>query len=139
MELQPADRRAYALSGKATLTLEGRSSRFTYRIEKTERAQVASHWVYVLNGPNNETDFKFLGGIETKHVHGQSASVFYHSGKSRIGVEAPSAKAFEWFWRNIESDKVRVYHSGQCGRCGRTLTTPESIRTGLGPVCAERG
>ena len=33
--------------------------------------------------------------------------------------------------------RADVYHSGTCSRCGRVLTTPESIRSGLGPVCAE--
>ena len=28
--------------------------------------------------------------------------------------------------------------TGECGVCGRTLTNPESIRRGIGPVCAGR-
>lgn len=32
-----------------------------------------------------------------------------------------------------------VLLSKQCVRCGRTLTTPESIATGLGPECAKKG
>lgn len=31
---------------------------------------------------------------------------------------------------------LSVYHVGKCGRCGKKLTTPESILTGLGPTCA---
>lgn len=27
-------------------------------------------------------------------------------------------------------------HTGVCGKCGRTLTDPESIDAGIGPVCA---
>ena len=27
---------------------------------------------------------------------------------------------------------------GSCGHCGRTLTNPESIERGIGPICAER-
>jgi hypothetical protein len=26
-------------------------------------------------------------------------------------------------------------HEGRCGRCGRTLTVPESIDSGFGPEC----
>jgi hypothetical protein len=33
---------------------------------------------------------------------------------------------------------VDVLHSGRCGRCGRTLTTPDSIERGLGPECAHK-
>jgi len=28
-----------------------------------------------------------------------------------------------------------VFHEGACGRCGRTLTVPESIASGFGPEC----
>jgi hypothetical protein len=32
-----------------------------------------------------------------------------------------------------------VYHfEGRCRKCNRTLTTPESIRSGIGPTCARR-
>jgi hypothetical protein len=29
-----------------------------------------------------------------------------------------------------------LQHAGRCGRCGKTLTVPESKATGLGPDCA---
>lgn len=32
----------------------------------------------------------------------------------------------------------RYHYDGRCRRCNRTLTTPESVRSGLGPVCAGR-
>jgi rRNA maturation endonuclease Nob1 len=31
-----------------------------------------------------------------------------------------------------------VYHLGRCGKCGKALTEPESISTGLGPICGGR-
>ena len=31
-----------------------------------------------------------------------------------------------------------VYHVGKCGKCGKKLTTPESILTGLGPTCSNK-
>jgi len=30
---------------------------------------------------------------------------------------------------------LEIQHAGECCRCGRTLTHPESIQTGLGPEC----
>jgi hypothetical protein len=33
----------------------------------------------------------------------------------------------------------RIHLEGRCVVCNRPLTTPESIRHGIGPVCAERG
>ena len=32
---------------------------------------------------------------------------------------------------------VKVFHSGKCGKCGKKLTTPESIKSGLGPYCSK--
>lgn len=32
---------------------------------------------------------------------------------------------------------LEVFHVGRCGRCGKKLTTPESILTGLGPTCSK--
>ena len=131
MELQPGGRLGYALAGNAVVTLEGKTSRFTYRIEASKKpGSKVTHWVYVLNGPNNETDHRFIGGI--------TSLGFYRSNKSPISAGAPSVKAFAWWMRHIDDSQVRVYHSGSCGRCGRTLTTPESVRTGIGPTCAAR-
>ena len=31
--------------------------------------------------------------------------------------------------------RAEIEHAGQCLRCGRTLTVPESIRSGYGPEC----
>ena len=31
----------------------------------------------------------------------------------------------------------QILHSGACGRCGRTLTHPESLTTGIGPECTK--
>lgn len=67
---------------------------------------------------------------------------FKHGVKSRVSPEAPSVKGFAWIVSRLAAgrdvaDQVELRHEGSCGRCGRKLTTPESIDTGLGPVCAE--
>jgi hypothetical protein len=31
----------------------------------------------------------------------------------------------------------KIQHEGKCCRCGRTLTTPESIERGIGPECVK--
>jgi hypothetical protein len=33
------------------------------------------------------------------------------------------------------AEQYTLEMSGQCVRCNRTLTTPESIRNGIGPIC----
>lgn len=38
----------------------------------------------------------------------------------------------------LESTAAYGRETGQCGQCGRTLTNPESIAAGIGPICAGR-
>lgn len=40
--------------------------------------------------------------------------------------------------KNETVQYLDVFHTGRCGKCGKKLTTPESILTGLGPTCSKR-
>lgn len=145
----------------AVFTLRGRTGvHFTYRIERKEalsEAEAASGlarwWVHVLTGPeNSSTDcYDWLGTVRAEPAEpGQPArgARFYHGAKSRLSHEAQSAQAFKWLWEQLfdkpESwavralEKIEFWHEGKCGRCGRRLSKPQSIATGLGPVCANR-
>lgn len=126
---EAGDRKAFALAGNAIITLQGKTARYTYRIRLNKKPGArATHYVSVLRGSDNESDYKFIGGITSEG--------FYSSDKSDMTADTPCVRAFGWWWSHLDSDAVEVYHAGKCGRCGRLLTTPESIRTGLGPVCA---
>ena len=94
------------------------------------------HFVSLLNGQDNESSYMYLGYIRTS----QAGPVYFHGHrKSKIGEDAPSAKAFEWMWRRIVVDllpsSLDIWHEGRCGRCARLLTVPESIASGFGPEC----
>jgi hypothetical protein len=121
----------FALAGNATFTVTSvkTGTRFTFKVRKPSAD--APHFVSVMTGCDNESDYTFLGTIfdGANYVHGR---------KSRIAADAPSAVAFAWFWRNVASlpSAVTVHHEGKCCRCGRKLTVPESIESGIGPECA---
>ena len=137
-EIETSSRLAYVTAGKATVTLQSNATgtRFTYRVESPRgELDAAIRFVRVLTGSDNEADYSYLG---TMHRQADGAWVYRHGRKSRIGADAPSAKAFAWFARNADSDRVAVHHAGRCGRCNRVLTVPESLHTGLGPICAGR-
>jgi hypothetical protein len=125
--------REFMLAGNATLTLKSERSgnRFTYRVRKAESGDV--HFVGLLGGTDNESDFRYLGVIFKD-------GGYHHGKRSHIAPDAPSAMAFDWFHANLKADRmpatVQVWHEGKCGRCGRKLTVPESVERGLGPECA---
>ena len=57
-------------------------------------------------------------------------------------VDSPSAIAIAFVLQKVEEGKIKfldanveVMHTGNCLRCGRTLTDAQSIERGLGPVC----
>jgi hypothetical protein len=137
----PSHTAFFLLAGNAYVTFESRKTgaRFTYRIRPGEPRpgddRAPPHFVAVLTGPDNGHDYDYLGAIfgGKKFVHGK---------KSRIAVDAPSAAAFAWAWKHLSAGDMpadlAVYHEGRCGRCGRRLTTPESLATGFGPVCEGR-
>ena len=62
--------------------------------------------------------------------------------KSNASEDAPSVKAFRYAWNALVNGVIpgtlEIWHEGSCGRCGRTLTVPESIASGIGPECAKK-
>jgi uncharacterized protein DUF6011 len=130
------DARRFILAGNATFTVVSAKTgtRFTYRIRAKEiEGGRTLHFVSVLTGADNESDYTFLGTVF-------EGKTFKHSPRSHIGIDAPSARAFKWSFERIMGDGLgtdaSVHHEGKCGRCGRKLTVPESIELGLGPECA---
>lgn len=132
--------RTFALAGNATLTAKSLQTgkHFTYKVRASKDkgdGKPGVHFVKVLCGPDNENAYVFLGTIF-------SDGKFKHSPKSYIGPDAPSTLAFRWVWEHTNHGnfppKTEVHHAGKCGRCGRKLTVPESITTGLGPECASK-
>lgn len=126
--------KAFVLAGNATITLRSlkTETHLTFRIRQPKGKDV--HFVSVLTGSDNESNYTFLGTIFPNGTYKQSH-------KSKIG-DAISAAGFDWFWKAMQHDvlpdTLQVWHEGSCGRCGRKLTVPESIASGIGPECAKK-
>ena len=138
----PADALAFLLSGNAIATFVSKrtGTRFTYRIQaprEPRRYQWINNFVSVLTGPDNSRDYEFLGTLQGDE------RAFVHAASSRIAADAPAVRAFAWAWlwlrRDVMPEELEIHHEGRCGRCGRRLTTPESITRGIGPECAQKG
>jgi hypothetical protein len=128
----------FILAGKSFFTIQNKETekRFTYKVcQATDNDKKPKDlwFVSILVGADNDNSYQYAG-IITKDG-------FRLTAKSRVTNEAVSVKAFTWLWGMIKSnqelpDKVEFYHAGRCARCGRKLTTPESIELGFGPICA---
>lgn len=86
--------------------------------------------VSLLTGPENTSDFTSFGFVKPDRI------VVW---RKKRGTE------FDRFARLLErlesfesAEKVTVHFESTCRRCNRPLTTPESVESGIGPVCAGR-
>jgi hypothetical protein len=133
----------FIFAGNATFTVlnETTKNRFTFRIRKagygtpTFNEKNGIFYISVLTGTDNISSYSFLGTY-----FGGTSQIYRHSHKSKIGSEAISNKVMEWFFGSYLKNPttfptIKIFHSGKCGRCGKKLTTPDSIKSGLGPYC----
>ena len=125
--------------GNARITLQSRATgtRYTYRIKKADNGKL--YFVGVLTGPDNETDYPYLG-----HIYAESGEfVFARPEKAGVSRDAPSAAAFAWAYPRIKAGQIPAqlsfWHEGRCARCAKTLTDPVSIAAGFGPECRKKG
>ena len=131
--------RNFILAGNARVTFVSQRTgkRFTFHVRKADVARrkgsAKPHFVRVLVGPDNGTDYVFIGTIFDEQT--------YRRSKKRM-TDAQCNKAFEWVWQFIAAGKMppecEVWHEGKCGRCGRALTVPSSIESGFGPTCSSK-
>jgi hypothetical protein len=115
-------------------TVEDAQGHVTFRVEKQEAdAKFAPGETIIgrLVGANNEQDYK---GVAFWKADGRVILWKKNRGDARLEaairvlVGDPKAAALRY-----------AQESGRCYVCNRTLTTPESIRDGIGPVCKEKG
>jgi len=132
------DIKKFIVGGKAILTLESEKTGrwFTYRIKKAKKDDDnSSFFVSVLTGLNNDSAYSYMGTI-FKNLDKLN---FKLTKNSKIGEDALSYKAFIFFFNLLLNNKkhndLSVYHRGVCCVCGKKLTTPESLKNGIGPFC----
>ena len=143
--LAPAAVAAYLTAGKALVTLKNTESgnRQTYKVtapgktaEARENAEIL--FVSVLTGSDNTCfyNYSYIGIII------RATGEFKSTAKSRLPADDVRVKGFSWLMGNAHANTldrfphVEVRHHNRCGRCSRVLTVPESIDTGLGPICS---
>lgn len=117
-------------AGNATFTVVGPAARYTYRLRRPK--PMAPTFVQLLTGPDNTKDYTYLGILGADGVRTTKAS--------KMPADALPLKVVAWAVRRVEAGSVpagyQILNAGRCCRCGRKLTVPESLASGLGPECA---
>jgi hypothetical protein len=123
-------------------TTTGDHRTFQIRTQK-EKAKFApgKRVLALLTGPNNEEDYTGFAFVSNRGIR-------VWKSKRREGDNLISK--WEWYakmlWEIVTEGQESSWHrdgyrlllEGSCVRCNRPLTEPESIKTGIGPVCAGR-
>jgi hypothetical protein len=119
-------------AGNAKFTVSNpKGERYTFRIGRKEETQ--PFFVSLMTGPDNESSFTYMG------IFNPANNEVRLTRKSRYTEDTLPVKVVRWALKAVSANKVpegyTIQHSGKCCRCGRTLTTPESIERGWGPEC----
>lgn len=131
----PRQIKTFALAGLATLTLRSQRTgkHYTYKIKQAVDENGTEQKLWYLRVLVDGDRYAYIGVINGREQIKLTA-------RSTFTEDAPSVKAFRFFWHNICQGRIgaelEIRHEGRCGRCGRELTHPESIDSGIGPVCA---
>lgn len=127
----------FVTSGNSTFTVlnDETDVRYTFKVKKVKDRSM--FFVSYLYGTDNESDYKYIGVID-------GSNTFRLTKGSKVAIGSIVFRAFSWLWMMVSTNKefpsnFHFYHEGRCAKCGRKLTTPESIESGFGPICRSKG
>lgn len=129
-------------AGKAIFTVSnGLGEYFTFKIEQGKPrngGETPPYFASVLKGPDNTKNYAYIG------LYRAQSGELQCRGKSKFKPGTKEHRVLVWAIHIIRNgsklpDGYAIEHAGLCCRCGRTLTTPQSIEAGIGPVCADMG
>lgn len=135
--MHPIDK-TFVLAGRAVFTVSNPAGeRYTFRVtHKPAAGKWAETWfAALLTGPNNESDYTYLGIVEPEGKVRLTGKSPYPETALPVKVLAFALRV-AWGVQKLP-DGYAFHHEGKCGRCGRTLTVPESVESGIGPECAK--
>ena len=139
----------YVFGGKGRFIMRSSTSgtSYEYRIKQPRKTILGPHYRPIPNPRFDENilwvtvkmdgGYKFMGTIKAEE------NVYIHSKKSSIDEKSCIVKGIKWLLYQFENEdefptSMEFYHMGTCGCCARNLTTPGSIKVGIGPICFEK-
>jgi hypothetical protein len=144
----------FVLAGNACFTIEvpagttkkdgtAADPHYTFLVERVPASDrfPEAYFIKYLSGPDNTTDFLYVGKLNP--TTGQVAL----TNKSKLPptsfrfrlLNRVLARVWAGDQEVVEKAGYGLHHEGKCGRCGRRLTVPASIKEGIGPECIKMG
>jgi len=136
-----------------TFTIESpKGGHRTFRVATVKRGKLEGKRILsLLSGADNEGDYQGFAFVMERGVivwrkFRAPMSVAFIDGVSWDTNWSAWQKMATMLWSLSERGEESKWHDrgyrllweGRCVRCNRKLTVPESIRSGIGPVCAGR-
>lgn len=131
----------FMLAGKCEFVLYSTKTKekFEYKLTKKESNNKENEFIYFLN-TKIDNEYKYAGVIWFDEKQGEFR--FGQGAKGRVSGNHLNIRSLLFVMNKLHNEGepkfCEVYHIGTCGRCGKKLTTPESIMTGLGPECCKK-
>jgi len=133
----------FILAGDATFTIDTPADGHrTFRVRYNEASErwPECWFVSMLTGSDNESDYSYLGKLD--RFTGQLVL----TAKSKLPADSHAVRLLNRVLARVWTGDHAAYehhgfithHEGRCGRCGRKLTVPSSIESGIGPECAKQ-
>ena len=131
----------FMIAGKCEFILYSTKTKdkFYYKLTKKESRNSENEFIYFLN-TKVDGEYVYAGVMWFDEKQGEF--MFGQGAKGQVNGSHLNIRSLLFVMNKLSSESelkfCEVYHVGTCGRCGKKLTTPESILTGLGPECCKK-
>lgn len=130
----------FMLAGRSEFTLHSTKTGqdFRLRIDRSE-SRNDSNYVYFVNDISSK-ERVYAGLLFFDSNLGEFQ--FRQGVKGKMSEKSLLVRSLLFVLNKLERGEtvqhLEVYHVGKCGVCGKKLTDPISIATGIGPTCAKK-
>jgi len=128
----------FLFAGRALFTVSNDRTKthYTYKVNRKEgefRGKRTSTYFVKVKDASAQWGFAYLGIL-------QKDGTLITTSKSRYGAATVEFKGAQWACAAVVNGKAipeyaHIQHAGRCGKCGKELTDPTSIKFGIGPEC----
>ena len=125
----------YILGGHGVVTLMSPTGvHYTYGIWEPKRDPFPDDVLFIY--VKTVKGWKYAGMLNGDNFRITKASQFGYNTPEYKGITyMMNMIKYDQFWDNTN---MKIYHEGVCSVCGRQLTSPKSIKYGIGPKCLKK-